>query len=248
MDARVTRIRYRVRFAKIGLLRWISHRDLATLWERLTRRASLPLSMTEGFHPKPRIGFPSALALGIEGLDEVVEIDLCEELSAPELFDRLAADNQPGLRINSVQQLPAECGKAKLERGDYIITIPKSADLQQATDAIALLKQQDTVTIDRKGKTVTANVSTEFPVLELRAVDESQDRIKHDSKHEHNQRLHLSIMATDGASLKPSDILSLLNLQAWFPDGAKITRTRVVLAREFDTKNQQKFAEACGVN
>ena len=44
--------------------------------------AALKLSMTEGFHPKPRIGFPSALALGVEGLDEVVEIELAEELDA----------------------------------------------------------------------------------------------------------------------------------------------------------------------
>ena len=41
------RIRYRIRFAKTGLLRWISHRDLARLWERLLRRARLQLSMTE---------------------------------------------------------------------------------------------------------------------------------------------------------------------------------------------------------
>ena len=33
------RVRYRVRFAKSGLLRWTSHRDLARLWERLVRRA-----------------------------------------------------------------------------------------------------------------------------------------------------------------------------------------------------------------
>ena len=36
------------------------------------------LSMTEGFHPKPRINFPSALAVGIAGLDELLEIDLAE--------------------------------------------------------------------------------------------------------------------------------------------------------------------------
>jgi len=64
------RIRYRIRFAKAGLLRWISHRDLASLWERLLRRAALKLSMTEGFHPKPRVAFPSALALGVESQDD----------------------------------------------------------------------------------------------------------------------------------------------------------------------------------
>ena len=100
------RIRYRIRFAKTDLLRWISHRDLARLWERLLRRARLELSMTEGFHPKPRVSFPSALALGIEGLDEVVEIDLAEEISVSDLLQRLSEDNQPGLRIRSVGRVP----------------------------------------------------------------------------------------------------------------------------------------------
>jgi radical SAM-linked protein len=112
------RIRYRIRFAKTGLLRWISHRDLARLWERLVRRAELKLSMTEGFHPKPRIGFPSALALGVEGLNEVVELELAEELKVNELFDRLQSDEQPGLEILSVVRLPGGFGKAQLLRSD----------------------------------------------------------------------------------------------------------------------------------
>ena len=98
-SAQPLRLRYRIRFAKTGLLRWTSHRDLARLWERLLRRAQLQLSMTEGFHPKPRIGFPSALALGISGNNEVVELDLAERLTATELFQRLAQDDQPGLQL-----------------------------------------------------------------------------------------------------------------------------------------------------
>ncbi|MDA8746268.1 TIGR03936 family radical SAM-associated protein, partial [Rubripirellula amarantea] len=107
------RIRYRVRFGKTGLLRWIGHTDLAKLWERLGRRAELNFSMTEGFHPKPRIAFPSALALGVESLDEVVEIELAEQLTPRELLDRLIADNQPGLTMRCVAMLPEGFGKAQ---------------------------------------------------------------------------------------------------------------------------------------
>ena len=68
--------RLRIRFTKCGDVRWISHRDLARVWERLLRRAGLQLAFSQGFHPKPRISFPSALALGIEALDEVVELEV----------------------------------------------------------------------------------------------------------------------------------------------------------------------------
>ena len=67
----MVRQRVRICFSKQDDLRWLSHRDLMRTWERLLRRAEVPLGMSEGFHPKPRMNFPSALAVGIAGLDEV---------------------------------------------------------------------------------------------------------------------------------------------------------------------------------
>ena len=220
------RIRYRIRFQKIGLLRWTSHRDLARLWERIVRRARLKPSMTEGFHPKPRIGFPSALALGVEGLDEVVELDLAEEILALDLLKRLNDDNQPGLVIKSVARLPEGFGKAKLERSDYTISIPQSADRNAIQPAIDTLLRLDEVTIERKKKKpVVANIATQIPVLQLG-----------------DDCLELSLAASESASLKPSDVLDLLGFGDWIENGALIARTRVKLSREFQSENTTEMA------
>ncbi len=72
------RVRFRLRFRKREDLRWISHHDLVRTVERWLRRAGLPLRRSEGFHPKPKLSFPSALALGIAALDEVMEFELTE--------------------------------------------------------------------------------------------------------------------------------------------------------------------------
>ena len=37
-------MRLRVRFAKLGKVRWTSHRDVARMWERAFRRARLPVA------------------------------------------------------------------------------------------------------------------------------------------------------------------------------------------------------------
>ncbi len=76
------RQRVRIRFRKEDDLRLISHRDLVRTLERLFRRAELPLGMSEGFHPKPRMSFPSALAVGIAGTDEVMELELSQQRTA----------------------------------------------------------------------------------------------------------------------------------------------------------------------
>lgn len=228
------RIRYRIRFGKTGLLRWISHRDLATLWERVGRRVELPFSMTEGFHPKPRIAFPSALALGVQSLDEIVEVELRQAVAPELLLQRLSADQQPGLIIQSVTRLPDGFGKAQLQSSEYIITIPASANLDSAIQAIAELLKKEKVSVERKKKTLTAIVAEQIARLEIRETAESTGMIEVEED-ENTSRLHLTLVPTDGASLKPGDVLDLLQLQDWIPDGAKITRTRVVLAKEFET-------------
>jgi len=74
----MTRFRFRLRFCKRDDLRWISHHDLVRTVERWLRRAGLPLRRSEGFHPKPKLSFSSALALGIAALEEVMEFELTE--------------------------------------------------------------------------------------------------------------------------------------------------------------------------
>ena len=80
----MVRLRVRIRFSKQGDLRLIGHRDLMRCLERVFRRAGLALGFSQGFHPKPRMTFPLALAVGIEGLDEVMEVELAERDGQPE--------------------------------------------------------------------------------------------------------------------------------------------------------------------
>ena len=94
--------RLRIRFRKQGDLRWISHRDLVRAVERLCRRADLALRMSEGFHPKPKLSFPSALALGIEGLGEVMELELVRPVEPEQVQQRLNALAPAGLVITQI--------------------------------------------------------------------------------------------------------------------------------------------------
>ncbi|MFG0289211.1 MAG: TIGR03936 family radical SAM-associated protein [Rhodopirellula sp. JB044] len=212
------RHRYRVRFAKTGLLRWISHRDLANLWERIGRRAELPFSMTEGFNPKPRMQFPSALSLGVESLDEVLDLELREDWPAEKLLERLQTDDQPGLTINSVKKVDLAEGKSQLAAMNYAVSLPDDFtedDAKRTAVAIEEIKQKLTVSIDRKGKTVTAHVQSQLPILDLQP-----------------DKLIARIVIGDGASLKIQDILDLLGASNWPDRGATIVRTGMNLKGE----------------
>src|SRR5690606_26194989 len=109
---------YRIRFAKVGRAAFLGHLDLVRLLARTLRRADLPLAMTRGFSPKPRMTFSPALGLGVPSLGELVDIDLEHapvglrtweatpespriELSPDEVRERLASVCPPGIELES---------------------------------------------------------------------------------------------------------------------------------------------------
>jgi radical SAM-linked protein len=122
----MVRLRVRIRFCKLRDLRMIGHRDLMRCMERVFRRAGLALSFSEGFHPKPRMTFPLALAVGIEGVDEVMEIELSEIYTAEELQRRLVPQTPPGLEFRTIEVLPDGSRKAHVSSASYEAPIPAS--------------------------------------------------------------------------------------------------------------------------
>ena len=78
-------MKQRVRFAKHGKVRFLSHRDVARVWERALRRAGIRVAYSEGFSPRPRLSFGLALSTGYESLGEYLDIDLAEEIEPEEL-------------------------------------------------------------------------------------------------------------------------------------------------------------------
>src|SRR3954451_17507900 len=117
------RYKLRIRFAKQGDLRLVSHRDLMRTLERALRRAELPFSTTEGFNPKPRMSFPLPLGLGIEGRDELLELELREPVPPDEVRRRLAEHAPPGFAVRSVEPL-ALGDRARVDAVRYEVPIP----------------------------------------------------------------------------------------------------------------------------
>src|SRR5438445_1021124 len=93
-------MRLRVRFSKLGKVRWTSHRDVARMWERAFRRVTLPLAYTQGFSPRPKVSFGLALPTGHESVAEYLDLELAADapLDATEV-DNLPARLSPALPV-----------------------------------------------------------------------------------------------------------------------------------------------------
>ena len=91
-------------FAKKGQMRYISHLDLMRLFTRAFRRADLPIKMTEGFSPHPKLSIKRALKLGVESENEEASIVLKEEVGPEDFKMRLQKQLPEGIEIKNVQR------------------------------------------------------------------------------------------------------------------------------------------------
>ncbi|HHV57815.1 MAG TPA: DUF2344 domain-containing protein [Firmicutes bacterium] len=100
-------MRIRVKLAKDEAARFISHLDLAGAVEKAVRRAGLPIAYSEGFTPRPKIAFASALALGATSTAEYADFELRERLPIAEFVRRLRAQLPEGLRLLAAREVAA---------------------------------------------------------------------------------------------------------------------------------------------
>jgi len=72
--------RLRLRYAKLGKVRFTSQRDVARMWERALRRSALPVAWSAGFSPHPLLSFGLALPTGCESDAEYLDVALADEV------------------------------------------------------------------------------------------------------------------------------------------------------------------------
>jgi len=205
----------RLRFAKRGDLRLVSHHDLMRCLERMARRAELPLAQSQGFNPRPKVSFTLALALGIEGHHEVVEMELLEPMEPSEVLRRLAAVSPPGLDWIEAEDpgpgRPAQVGSVR-----YCLPVP--ADRREAARiALAefLARESWPYTRHRPDRTVDIDLR---PFL-LEATLEEPEGI-----------LQFRLKMSPSGSARPEEVIEALGLRDLLGEGAILARTEVELA------------------
>lgn len=209
---RMVRLRVRIRFCKQGDLRLIGHRDLMRCFERLFRRAGLPLGMSQGFHPKPRMTFPLPLAVGIEGAEEVMELELAELLSAEDVLARLESQAPRGLTPKAVEILPPEAKKARVRSASYQAPIPPPLE-DGLGERIDRLLAQSSATITRAHGRSPIDMR---PMLE--------ELLFRDGV------LSMRLRIEQEGGVGPRDVLAALELKDLESHGVHLTRTAVELS------------------
>jgi radical SAM-linked protein len=76
----------RLKYRKIGALKFVSHLETLKMVERSFRRAKLPLSFSQGFNPHPKMSFAAPLSVGIASDGEYMDVELDEKIDIDEFI------------------------------------------------------------------------------------------------------------------------------------------------------------------
>ena len=168
-------MRVRLRWSKLGRIRFCGHRDAARIWERAVRRAELPVAYTQGFTPRPRISFGLAMATGQESIAEYLDVDL--SLSPEEIFgwvadlpERLTAALPDGMAVTDA--CPLQPGATSLQEAVTSCTWEfalAEADRLASADWIERVRSAESLPLERerKGRIITSDVRDAVGVMSL---------------------------------------------------------------------------------
>ncbi|MHB0976541.1 MAG: TIGR03936 family radical SAM-associated protein [Candidatus Aquicultorales bacterium] len=143
-----------LRYTKEGKLRFLSHLELAKLLTRSLRRSGLPVTISTGFHPKPRVSYGPALGLGATSTSEYIAVALDRELPLDLVVSKISSTLIEGIRVLAAEYIPEgapSLGKAA-KAASY--TVYCSTDRQPAPEEVrpsaAWLFAQDDLVVEKE--------------------------------------------------------------------------------------------------
>lgn len=135
------------RFRKEGDARFLSHHDLMRLFERGLRRAGLPLRMSHGFNPHPKLGILVALPLGLEADEEPLEVHFGTPVDPGDALGQLNRQLPPGIQAHSAT--PLEPGmRVRAESAAYEAVLPSHVAVAAAAPVESFLAR-DAAVVER---------------------------------------------------------------------------------------------------
>ena len=72
----------RIKFRKYGALRFIGHLDVMRFFQKVMRRADIPIAFTTGYSPHMIMSFANPLGIGLTSDGEYFDIELREAVNS----------------------------------------------------------------------------------------------------------------------------------------------------------------------
>ena len=129
----------RIKFRKYGVMKFIGHLDIMRYFQKVMRRADIPIAFTQGFSPHMIMSFAQPLGVGVTSDAEYFDIELTEPISSKRAIEQMNKANVEGIEIVSFVEIPEDkkCSGMTIVAGaEYAVSLLESNKTSDITKEI----------------------------------------------------------------------------------------------------------------
>ena len=120
----------RIKFRKFGAMKFIGHLDVMRFFQKLMRRADVPIAFTGGYSPHMIMSFANPLGVGVTSDGEYFDIELTEEIDMDKAVERMNAASVEGIEV--VNMVPIsddkkQTGMSIVVAADYLSSLKRGS-------------------------------------------------------------------------------------------------------------------------
>lgn len=123
-------LKARIKFRKYGAMKFIGHLDIMRFFQKVMRRADIPIAFTGGFSPHMIMSFANPLGVGVTSDGEYFDIELSEAIDMNAAVKRMNEVMVEGIEIVNMVEISddkKQTGMSIVAAADYLSTVKHNA-------------------------------------------------------------------------------------------------------------------------
>ncbi|MBP3664358.1 MAG: DUF2344 domain-containing protein [Tyzzerella sp.] len=165
----------RIKFRKFGAMKFIGHLDVMRFFQKMMRRAEIPIAFTGGFSPHMIMSFANPLGVGVTSDGEYFDIELTEEIDMNEAVARMNQTSVEGIEVVNMVPISDEkkrTGMTIVAAADYFSTVKCGTFPEGWQQMAAGFMNQPSICIVKKTKKSEKEVDIKPMIYQFEIRDE----------------------------------------------------------------------------
>lgn len=220
-------MKWRVAYTKTGKIRFLGHLDMARVWERALRRVEVPVSMSTGFTPRPKLSFGLALPTGAESLVELLDVVVDDSFGfGPDVLATISDALPDGVEV--IEARPSANG-VSLQEDVVATTWVMALDAPDVLDSVDRLAESTEFFLERERKGERRRDDIRPGILHLAGCRDDEARRLSSLGWRAEGVLVTATLTTSGRGIRPTELVEALapGVEPW------VTMKRVIRTHQW---------------
>ena len=220
----------RIKFRKYGVMKFIGHLDVMRFFQKVMRRADIPIAFTGGFSPHMIMSFANPLGVGVTSDGEYFDIELTEAIDMQVAVARMSETVVEGIEI--VNMVPIsddkkQTGMSIVAAADYLSSLKNGKFPEDWKKKAEGFMSQPSISIIKKTKKSEKEVDIKPMIYKFEVRDDS---------------VYMLVATGSVENLKPELVMqALCNFLSVDTESVSFAHHRLDVYANVGTEEEKKF-------